>query len=48
MKGGRCLACGAYAPDAKSWYDEYGYAVNFCSQKCAEAQVQTWDDDEHD
>lgn len=41
----RCLACGAHPPDGKSWYDEYGYSVNFCSQKCAEAKVQSWDEE---
>ena len=31
----KCLACGRNAI-----FDDYGYQTNFCSQRCAELQVE--------
>ena len=40
MKRVKCLACGREAI-----CDDYGYQTNFCSQRCAESNVQ-WDNTE--
>ncbi len=41
MKKKYCLGCGkvGYGPNGE-WYDDEGYEVNFCSQKCAESNIE--------